>query len=63
MKFLQCALCGFLLTVTAAAQTAPTSPPSAHKPATPQATSPSPQISAPDGEAVKGPNTRLPSTR
>ncbi len=26
MKFLQCALCGFLLTVTAAAQTAPDEP-------------------------------------
>jgi hypothetical protein len=58
MKFLQSALCGFLLTVTAAAQTAPTSPSTATpKPATPQATTPA--ISGLDGEAVKGPEHPL----
>ena len=59
MKFLQCALCGFLLTLTAAAQTAPTTPSATTpKPATPQATTP--QISGLDGEAaVKAPEHPL----
>ncbi len=59
MKFLQCALCGFLLTVTASAQTAPTSPSTAtSKPATPQSTTP--KISGLDGEpAVKAPEHPL----
>jgi hypothetical protein len=59
MKFLQCALCGFLLTLTAAAQTAPASPSAATpKPVTPQATTP--QISGLDGEAaVKAPEHPL----
>ena len=59
MKFLQCALCGFLLTVTAAAQTAPASPSTTTpKPATSQATSPA--ISGLDGEAaVKAPEHPL----
>ncbi len=69
MKFLQSALYGFLLTVTAAAQTAPTSPSTATpKAATPQAATPqaatpqatTPKISGLDGEAaVKGPEHPL----
>jgi hypothetical protein len=60
MKFLQCALCGLVLTITAGAQTAPTSSTAAApKPAAPQATSPSPKISGLDGDAVKGPEHPL----
>jgi hypothetical protein len=62
MKFLQCALCGFLLTVTAAAQMAPTTPSTAAtKPATAQSVTPStsPQISTLGGDAVKAPEHPL----
>jgi len=64
MKFLQCALCGFVLTLSANAQTAPTSSTAATpKPATPQAaspsSSPSPKISGLDGDTVKGPEHPL----
>lgn len=66
MKFLQSALCGFLLTVTAAAQTA-TTPSSATKPASPQSAAPqssatqssSPKISTLGGDEVKGPEHPL----
>src|SRR5271170_2401861 len=55
MKFLQSAFCGFLLTVTAAAQTAAPAPasPSTPKPAT------QPQITTLGGDAVKGPEHPL----
>jgi hypothetical protein len=61
MKFLQSAFCGFLLTVTAAAQTAP-APSSAATPtpkpaATPQASTP--RISSLGGDTVKGPEHPL----
>ncbi len=58
MKFLQCALYGLLLSVTAAAQTAPTTP-STKAPA--QSTTPaiSPRISTLDGDEVKGPEHPL----
>jgi hypothetical protein len=63
MKFLQSALCGFLLTVTAVAQTATT--PSATptpKPATAQSATPpasAPKISTLGGDEVKGPEHPL----
>jgi len=55
MKYLQSAFCGFLLTVTAAAQTATPTPasPAAPKPAT------TPQISSLGGDTVKGPEHPL----
>jgi hypothetical protein len=62
MKFLQCAVCGFLLTVTAAAQMAPASPSTATpKPATAQSAAPasSPKISTLGGDEVKGPEHPL----
>ena len=62
MKFLQSAVCGFLLTVTAAAQTAtPPASTSTPKPATDPAGQPrhSPRISTLGGDAVKGPEHPL----
>jgi len=62
MKFLQCAFCGLLLTVTAAAQTAPSTPSTVTpKPASPQAgaTPASPTISTLGGDQVKGPEHPL----
>jgi hypothetical protein len=50
MKFLQCALCGFLLSVSAAAQMAPTTPSTA----APGSQSVTPKISGLDGDTVKG---------
>ena len=58
MKFLQCAVCGFLLSITAAAQMAPATPSTTTpKPATSQANSPA--ISSLDGDQVKGPEHPL----
>jgi hypothetical protein len=63
MTFLQYALCGLILTVTAAAQTAtpPASTATAPKPASPQAgaTPASPTISTLGGDQVKGPEHPL----
>jgi len=59
MKFLQSALCGLLLSVTAAAQVAPTNPSTgtpAQAPASPSAT---PKISTLGGDDVKGPEHPL----
>jgi len=55
MKYLQSAFCGFLLTITAVAQTAAPAPasPSTAKPATP------PQITTLGGDPVKGPEHPL----
>jgi hypothetical protein len=55
MKFLQCALCGFLLSVSAAAQMAPTTPSTA----APGSQSVTPKISGLDGDTVKGPEHPL----
>lgn len=58
MKFMQCAVCGFLLTVSAAAQnaTTPAASPSQAAPAATPAAPPKPMhLSTPDGEDVKGP--------
>ena len=60
MKFLQCALCGLVLTLSANAQTASPSTTSATpSTATPQATSPSTKISTLGGDDVKGPEHPL----
>jgi hypothetical protein len=62
MKFLQCALSGFLLSLTAAAQTAaPSAPAATPKTTTPQAASPSttPKISTLGGDEAKGPEHPL----
>ncbi len=62
MKFMQCAVCGFLLTLSAAAQTA-TTPASQTAPATQSAPAAAPakpmQLSTLGGEDVKGPEHPL----
>ncbi len=59
MKLLQCAACGFFLTLGAVAQTAPpaTTPPSAA--ATPSTAASRPQLTTLGGDAVKGPEHPL----
>jgi hypothetical protein len=58
MKFLQSALCGFLLAVTASAQTAATPKPATSATPAPAA-APTPKISTLGGDEVKGPEHPL----
>jgi len=59
MKFLQCALCGFVLTLSANAQTAPTTPSTATPAQAPASPSAAPKMSTLGGDDVKGPEHPL----
>jgi hypothetical protein len=60
MKFLQCALCGFVLTLSANAQTAPTTPSTATTPAqAPASQTATPKMSTLGGDDVKAPEHPL----